>query len=194
MKNIFRQTQWNWKLSGIALAFVFILAVALVKPIGVSTQFVIMGGIIWDSFSTEMVIQDANAPKGYSSPNPYFNKSGGSYAKSIANPLNYSFIFVLSMAVGGFLAFKLQSNRTEKKELVSPEIWRNKFGDSAAKRYLAVFLGGVLVLFGARLASGCTSGHMMSGMMQTSLSGYLFALGAFAVAIPIAIYIYKEGK
>ena len=50
------------------------------------------------------------------------------------------------------------------------------------------------MLFGARLAGGCTSGHMMSGMMQTSLSGYLFAIGAFALAVPVAIYLYKEGK
>lgn len=49
------------------------------------------------------------------------------------------------------------------------------------------------MLFGARLAGGCTSGHMMSGIMQTSLSGYLFALGAFAVAIPVAIIMYKKG-
>jgi len=31
---------------------------------------------------------------------------------------------------------------------------------------------------------------MMSGMMQTSVSGYLFAVGAFAAAIPIALLIY----
>ncbi len=194
MKNIFSQKQWNWKVSGVALALAFLVAVALVRPIGVSTQFVILSGIVWDSFSDEVVVEDASAPKGYSSTNPYFNRSGGRHARNIANPLNYSFVFALAMVVGGFLAFKLQSSRTNKKELISPEVWRGRFGDSAAKRYLAVFLGGVLVLFGARLAGGCTSGHMMSGMMQTSLSGYLFALGAFAVAIPLAIYMYKEGK
>jgi uncharacterized membrane protein YedE/YeeE len=55
-----------------------------------------------------------------------------------------------------------------------------------------VFFAGILVLFGARLAGGCTSGHMMSGMMQTSLSGYLFALGAFAAAVPAAVLLYKR--
>jgi len=33
---------------------------------------------------------------------------------------------------------------------------------------------------------------MMSGMMQTSISGYLFALAAFAIAVPTAIIIYKK--
>jgi len=51
-----------------------------------------------------------------------------------------------------------------------------------------------MVLFGARLAGGCTSGNMMSGMMQTSLSGYLFAAGAFATAIPVAILIFNSNK
>jgi uncharacterized membrane protein YedE/YeeE len=194
MKNFFYQKQWNWKMSGVALGLAFLLAVFLVKPIGVSTQFVILDGIIWDLFSNEVVVKDVKAPKGYSSTNPYLNKSGGKYAKSVAKPLNYSFIFVLAMLVGGFLASKLQSTRTDKKELIAPEVWRSKFGDSSAKRYIVTFVGGVLVLFGSRLAGGCTSGHMMSGMMQTSLSGYLFAIGAFALAIPVTIFMYKGDK
>ena len=54
------------------------------------------------------------------------------------------------------------------------------------------FLGGFIVLYGARLAGGCTSGHMMSGMMQTAVSGYVFAAGAFAAALPVAIMMYKQ--
>lgn len=194
MKDIFYQKQWNWKVSGIALGLAFLLAVVLVKPIGVSTQFVILDGIIWDFFSNEVVVEDVKAPKGYSSTNPYLNKSGGKYAKNVAKPLNYSFVFVLAMLAGGFLASKLQSTRTDKKELIAPEVWRSRFGDSSAKRYIVTFVGGVLVLLGSRLAGGCTSGHMMSGMMQTSLSGYLFAMGAFALAVPVAIFMYQEGK
>ena len=40
--------------------------------------------------------------EGYTSTNAYMAKSGGKYAKSAADPLNYSFIFVLAMAVGAF--------------------------------------------------------------------------------------------
>jgi hypothetical protein len=194
MKNIFYQKQWNWKVSGVALGIAFLLAVVLVKPIGVSTQFVILDGMIWNLFSPGLVVEDAEASTGYSSPNAYLDKSGGKYAKSVAKPLNYSFVFVLAMVAGGFLAAKLQSDPSDKKELIAPAIWRSRFGDSSVKRYLVVFAGGLLVLFGSRLAGGCTSGHMMSGMMQTSLSGYLFAIGAFAGAVPTAIIMYKRGK
>ena len=33
---------------------------------------------------------------------------------------------------------------------------------------------------------------MMSGMMQTAVSGYVFAAGAFAAALPVAIMMYKQ--
>jgi uncharacterized membrane protein YedE/YeeE len=81
-----------------------------------------------------------------------------------------------------------------KDERAMPEVWRVNFGDSVVKRYFATFVAGFLVLFGARLAGGCTSGHMMSGMMQTSVSGYMFAAGAFLAGIPLALYLFrKEG-
>lgn len=194
MKNLLFQTQWSWKVSGAALGLAFLLAVAWVKPIGVSTQFVILDGMIWNALSSKTVVVDETAPKGYSSPNAYLNKSGGKYAKSVANPLNYSFVFVLAMVLGGLLAARFQFNRPEKKAEALPAVWRSRFGDSSVKRYAAVFLGGFLALLGSRLAGGCTSGHMMSGMMQTSLSGYLFAFGAFSVAIPVAILMFKGEK
>lgn len=194
MKNLMRQKQWGWKTSGTALAIAFLLAVVCVKPIGVSTQFVIFDGMVARLFAPKLVVEDADAASGYASPNPYLNKSGGKYAKHIAKPLNYSFVFVLAMVAGGLLAAKLQTEPPDKKELAVPKTWSGRFGDSRAKRYAVVFAGGVLVLFGSRLAGGCTSGHMMSGMMQTSLSGYLFAFGAFVCAVPVAMLMYRGGK
>ncbi|WP_299982792.1 YeeE/YedE thiosulfate transporter family protein [Desulfobacula sp.] len=194
MKNFIYQSQWGWLSSGVSLGIVFLLTVALVKPIGVSTQFVILDGIVWNFFSDQIVADDKNAKSGYSSPNAYLNKSGGKYAKNVANPLNYSFIFVLAMIAGGFIARRLQSGNESKDKSIVPKIWGDRYGHSPSKRYLATFVGGFLALFGARLAGGCTSGHMMSGMMQTSLSGYLFALGTFAVAVPVAILMYKGEK
>ncbi|MDD5936596.1 MAG: YeeE/YedE thiosulfate transporter family protein [Clostridiales bacterium] len=55
--------------------------------------------------------------------------------------------------------------------------------------YGSSFLSGFLLLYGARMAGGCTSGHMMSGMMQSSVSGFVFAAVVFVVAIPTAILV-----
>lgn len=185
------QKRWGWKSSGVALALSFLLAIILVKPIGVSTQFVILDGIIWNAVSPEVVVENSDNKSGYSSPNAYLNKSGGKYAKNIANPVNYSFIFVLAMLVGGFIAARLSAKDEQPDSYYGDT--ENPYDTMTGKRFLLVFSGGFLVLFGARLAGGCTSGHMMSGMMQTSLSGYLFALGAFAVAVPTALLLYKRG-
>lgn len=181
----------NWMASGLALGAVFFLAVLLVKPIGVSTQFVILDGIIWDAFDNGVVTQSDSAKSGYTSTNDYLAKSGGKYAKNVSNPLNYSFVFVIAMMVGAFVSALLRGGNASSEKTM-PEIWRNNFGDSSAKRYMAVFIAGFLVLYGARLAGGCTSGHMMSGMMQTSLSGYIFALGAFMAGIPTAIFMFRK--
>lgn len=173
------------------LGGVFLLAVWLVKPIGVSTQFVIADGIVWDAINPEIVTVNESTKSGYESTNAYLNKSGGKYAKSVANPLNYGYIFVFAMMLGAWISSKLRGGQGRQENEI-PQVWRENYGDSKIKRYLTVFFAGILVLYGSRLAGGCTSGHMMSGMMQTSLSGYLFALGAFAAGIPTAIFVFKK--
>jgi hypothetical protein len=183
----------SWKTGGILLGAVFLAAVLLVKPIGVSTQFVIFDGILWDAVSPDVVVTSETAKSGYASPNAYLNKSGGSYAKNVANPLNYSFVFVVAMIVGAGLSALLRGG-VPAEERQMPAVWRENFGDNPWKRYLMSFLAGMIVLYGARLAGGCTSGHMMSGMMQTAVSGYIFAAGAFGAGITIALLLFRKGN
>ena len=182
--------QWRWFRGGIALGMVFLLAVFLVKPIGVSTQFVILDGIVWNAFSDDLVTKGPDAKSGYSSTNAYLNKSGGKYAKNVARPLNYSFIFVLSMILGAFLSAGTGGPHPTAADRIAPKVWRSRFGKGGTTRYVVSFVGGVVTLFGVRLAGGCMSGHTMSGIMQTSISGYLFAIGVFLTAIPLAILLY----
>jgi len=177
----------DWRLGGVLLGFVFFLALMLVKPIGVSTQFVIADGVIADTVASEVIYQDAEGD--WTSDNPYLAR----YASKIANPLNYGFVFVIAMAIGGALSSRLR-NGVARIERSIPAIWQANFGDGAMGRMAVAFVGGFIVLFGARLAGGCTSGHMMAGMSQTAISGFLFSLGVFATAVPTAMLMYrKEG-
>lgn len=179
----------DWKLGGVLLGLVFFLAVLLVKPIGVSTQFVIFDGILLNAVDGSVVTQTEDGA--YTSSNAYLAKSDGKYAKSVANPLNYSFVFVIGMMLGGF-ASMMSRGGLDRDERKMPAIWRANFGNSVGTRFLAALAGGFIVVYGARLAGGCTSGHMMSGMMQTALSGYIFAAGAFLAAVPTAMFLYRE--
>ena len=184
--------QLNWWQSAIALGITFLIAVWLVKPIGVSTQFVIADGLIASAFNDELIQKDAEAKHGYTSTNPYLDKSGGKYAKAVTNPINYSFVFVIAIAVGAWLSSVTGGPVKNQGDSNAPLVWRENFAKHGWMRLAATFVGGILVLYGSRLAGGCTSGHMMSGIMQTSLSGYLFMLGAFATAIPTALLLYKK--
>ena len=187
-------SSWGWLKSGIILGAAFLLAVALVKPIGVSTQYVIADCFIFCKINPKLAQEniDTDGNKTYSSSNAYLNKNNGKYVKSTLNIANYGFIFVLAMFAGGFLASKLGGPKVEKEETWIPHVWRENLGSSWLKRMIGAFASGFFILFGARLAGSCTSGHMMSGMMQTSLSGYLFAAGVFAVAVPVAIIVFKK--
>ena len=100
------------------------------------------------------------------------------------------------MMFGAFLSSRLKGGDKPRnsKESETPKVWRDRFGNNKAKRYLSIFVGGFLVLFGSRMAGGCTSGHMMSGMMQTALSGYIFTISVFVSAIPTSILLYRNWK
>jgi hypothetical protein len=80
------------------------------------------------------------------------------------------------------------------KETV-PSLWAWKFGPSLAKRMAAAFVGGAVMMFGARMAQGCTSGHGISGALQLAVSSWLFVAILFATAVATTFLIFgKEGR
>ena len=56
----------------------------------------------------------------------------------------------------------------------------------------AAFLGGAILLFGARLAGGCTSGHGISGTLQLALSGWIFFPVMFGAGIVTARLLFRN--
>lgn len=183
----------NWIGKALILGTVFFLAAFIVKPVGVSTQFSVLSGIIHSTIDPDVIRKDDTRESGYISNNAYYDKSEGKLAKDIKNPLNYDFIFVLAIPVGAYIAYMVAKKRDNKQSNDTVETF-DVTGitvpkQSMFKLYVPGFAGGFLLLYGARMADGCTSGHMMSGMMQGSVSGYLFAAAVFAVAIPTAIFM-----
>ena len=182
----------TWMKGALILGFSFFIAIFLVKPVGVSTQFSVLSGIIHSSIDKNVIVEDSSRESGYSSTNAYYDKNEGKLAEEIKKPLNYSNVFVLSIPVGSLLGYALlrkkTANRKIDEEVENCEIGKNK---PILSTYILPFVGGFILLFGARMADGCTSGHMMSGMMQGSVSGYVFAGAVFATAIPTAIIVKK---
>ena len=158
----------HWLAGGVLLGAVLLVAVALVKPLGVSTQYVrAVGGIA-----------ELCAP-GAAAANPYLAEQGVK--------LGYGEMVVLGIPLGALLASALLGRRT--REAV-PAPWAERFGPSRALRFAGATAGGFLLLFGARMAGGCTSGHILSGVSQLALSSLIFAVAAFGSAVLLARALY----
>lgn len=188
----------RWIKGALILGFSFFISIFIIKPIGVSTQFSVLSGIVHSTVEKDVIIEDSSRDTGYKSTNEYYDKSEGKLAKSIKNPMNYDFIFVLSIPLGGLIGYNLLKRKNKNNENdASCDIETCSIDDdkkSFLAKYAPNFIGGFLLLFGARMTDGCTSGHMMSGMMQGSLSGYIFAASVFTTAIPTAIIAKKLKK
>jgi len=98
--------------------------------------------------------------------------------------------------VGGVLAGSLLSARLsgESKPPAVQKIWREEVGPSRALRFAAAFAGGALMMFGARMAKGCTSGHGISGTMQFAASSWLFDPIIFASGAAVSRALFKVKK
>jgi len=91
---------------------------------------------------------------------------------------------VAGIALGAFISMTLSQAR---RETISP-VWRRATGTSTlSARAPAAFLGGFIMLFGARIAGGCTSGHGISGIAQLSAGSTLAVAAMFAGGIATAM-------
>jgi hypothetical protein len=93
---------------------------------------------------------------------------------------DYQLIMVVFMALGGLVS-ALLFGRSMSKPMRS-------LGD-----VLGQLLGGFLMLFGARIGKGCTSGNILSGGAQMSLGSLLFAVATFASGI-LTMRLLRGGK
>ena len=168
---IIRRKSWSPYLVGTLIGVLSWFSFATVdKPIGITTAFE----------NTAALLTRGVSPEAASS-NSYF-------ATPEKTPkIDWEWMLVIGVFIGAFISSKLSGDRP--KEPV-PELWRQRFGPGTSKRYAAAFIGGAVMMFGARLAQGCTSGHGISGALQLALSSWVFLMALFASAIGTAFLIY----
>ena len=85
----------RWMYKAMFLGVVFFLSILLIKPIGVSTQFSVLSGIVHSTVDNTVI--EMIEPGTYISSNAYYAKSGGKVLQAILHPVNYDFIFVGSL-------------------------------------------------------------------------------------------------
>jgi uncharacterized protein len=141
------------------------------RALGISTAIARTAGMAASVAAPEHVSQNA-----------YFSK--------FKPGIDWEWMLVLGVAIGAFVSSRLSGDRPP----TSPEpLWQSRFGPSLKKRLLAAAAGGVLLMFGARLAGGCTSGHGISGSLQLALSGWVFFASVFAAGMATAYLLFVKG-
>ena len=111
-----------------------------------------------------------------------------SYWHKIAEPGAWELRFLVGAFLAGLVFSLLQ--RTFRITSI-PELWERYRGPGRGKRFSWAFVGGFLLLFGARMAGGCTSGHIVSGGMQLAISSLVFAAAVFAAFLATGRYFYR---
>ena len=174
MTNPLRRERWSPYVVGTALGVLsWATFIFMGKALGTSTTMVRAAGVI------EGVVAEDHVRS-----NAYFAKY------LVGKPaFEWQAALVIMLAVGAFLAAKLAGSK--RKETV-PSLWKQRFGPSVAKRFTGAFLGGVVLLLGARLAGGCTSGHGISGGLQLAVSSWVFLATMFVGGLVTAQVMYRR--
>lgn len=174
---ILTRSRWSPYAVGALIGMLSWLAFGVMgKALGVSTTFVRLAGLIEAVFSP-----------GHVADNAY-------YAKYIIKKpaVDWQMMLVVGVFIGAAISARL--GRTHRVERV-PDLWAWRFGPSRIVRYLAAFVGGVLVLLGSRLAGGCTSGHGISGGMQFAIGSWVFFMTFFAAGVLGAFGLFgRKGR
>jgi uncharacterized membrane protein YedE/YeeE len=139
---------------------------------GASTSFVRSAGMLGKVFSPERVAQLE-----------YFIR--------YLPKFDWQLMFVIGIFAGSFIAaiwsgtFKWQG---------APDMWAERFGPNPVKRGIVAFIGGIIAMFGARLAGGCPSGHGLSGVSQLAVSGLMAMVFFFIGGIIMTQALYSGGE
>jgi uncharacterized protein len=175
--NLLRRARWSPYVVGACIGILSWFTFAWMgHAIGVSSTAVHVAGGLESTVVPEHVTQNA-----------YFTETFGGEAL-----INWEFMLVVMLFVGAWLASRLGG--APRPEHV-PELWAWRFGPSRPLRYTFAFVGGAILMFGARLAGGCTSGHGISGMLQLAVQSWIFTPLIFVTAMITAFLVFgREGR
>jgi uncharacterized protein len=168
-----REKAWSPYAAGILIGLLQIPAFLIIETaLGASSSYVTVGGLLASWIDPSILEID------------YVARHVAAAAKNW-----WQVALVGGIAVGAFLSAQLSGAR---RKPISP-IWTRALGSaSPAKRYAIAFIAGFLMLLGARIADGCTSGHGLSGTAQLAVGSIVAVLAMFAGGIGTALLALRR--
>jgi uncharacterized membrane protein YedE/YeeE len=164
---------WSPYAAGILIGLLQIPAFLIIATaLGASSSYVTVGGLIASVFDPAVTQID------------YVAKHVAPTAKNW-----WQVALVGGVAVGAFISMKLSG---AVRQPIS-SIWARALGSSSpVKRYVVAFVAGFLMLLGARIADGCTSGHGLSGVAQLAVASMVAVAAMFAGGIATATLLLRR--
>jgi len=159
----------KWLYAGIALAvlnFIVFLSFTTNRPIGASTSYPYCADLLTGTTQ-----------------NSYFEK--------IMIPGNWEMIFLSGAFLAGLI---ISLVKKEFKLTLIHDNWKKYRDNSNSQRIIWSFVGGFILIFGARIAGGCTSGHIVSGGMQLAVSSLVFGVFVFVGLLVTGKVFYLNKK
>ncbi|HHH37723.1 MAG TPA: hypothetical protein ENK77_03810 [Epsilonproteobacteria bacterium] len=153
---------------------------------------ILMAGLLLLTFS----VFGADRPIGASTYVPYFadivfdlDAEKYPYLKEIANAGAWEGVMLMGALFGGFVTsvFLTKSFRLS----LIPSGWKKYKNNSIVSRLIWSFVAGFMMIIGARLAGGCTSGHFMSGMSQLAISSMVFGTVVMIALVITGRFFYN---
>jgi len=159
-----------WWMGGILMSGLLLMTFSIFgadRPIGASTYVPFLAGLMFDL-----------DPEKYS------------YLKEIKNAASWEGVMLLGSLFGGFIV-SVFLTKTFRLSLI-PTGWKKYKNNSVVSRLLWSFFAGFIMIIGARLAGGCTSGHFMSGMSQMAISAMVFGAVVMLTLVITGKLFYKS--
>lgn len=111
-------------------------------------------------------------------------------AKHLSGAKNWwQVALVVGIALGALISARMSGMA---RSGIAP-VWQSMLGANTARtRPAMAFVGGFLMVFGARVADGCTSGHGISGMAQLAVGSTIAVAAMFAGGILTATLLPRR--
>ncbi|ULC60904.1 YeeE/YedE family protein [Flaviramulus sp. BrNp1-15] len=174
---------WPWYISGPMIAFIMFLLIMFGKSFGMSSNLRTLCAICGAGKKTEFFKFDWKSQK-------------------------WNLVVATGAIIGGFIGSHFLSNdlvvhinpetvselnllgfEGAGKEYLPTELFDNSvFGN--IKSILILSVSGLLIGFGTRYASGCTSGHAISGLSNLQLPSLIAVIGFFIGGLVMVNFIF----
>jgi uncharacterized membrane protein YedE/YeeE len=158
---------WSPYVAGVVIGLLQIPAFLMIETaLGASSSYVTVGAALTSWIDPSILRID------------YAAKHVATTAKNL-----WQVALVGGVAIGAFVSMRMSGAH---RQAISP-VWTKVLGTaSSGARYALAFVAGFLMLFGARIADGCTSGHGLSGIAQLSVGSTVAVAAMFAGGIVTA--------